>query len=55
MFWHRNEDVPPALRSIIKEPVIEKDMEAMLYDVWSEVSETGGTLGLIIMLLEYLA
>lgn len=54
LFWHRNEDVPPASRNIIKKTVIEKDMETMLCDVWLEISETGGILGVTVLSLEYL-
>lgn len=49
VFWHRNEDMPLASRNTIKQTVIGKDLEAMFFDVWSEVSETGGILGIIIM------
>lgn len=34
--------------------MIEKDLDAMLFDVRLEVSETGGILGMITMSLEYL-
>lgn len=40
----------PALRNIIKETVIEKDTEVMLSEVCSEVSETGGMLGVVIIM-----